>query len=92
MTCIEGVRPAGEGNVHTLEAVGFHAAGKAQAAGQFLGQHDLGVIAHDHVDFVLLGIEVVEQLLGVQGAAGAGNGDEDFHGRGWLRRFDMQRA
>jgi hypothetical protein len=52
--------------------------GQPQAAGEFLGQHRLGVVADDDMDFVQARIQIVEQALRVDGSTGPGHGDKDF--------------
>src|SRR5207244_1927239 len=76
---VRRVRAARERGVHAFEIVRLHAGRQAQAAGQFLGDDLLRVVALHDVDFVRLWVEVVEQPLRVERAAGAGEGNEDFH-------------
>jgi len=73
---VGGIGAAGKGRVHALEVVRDGARGQAQPPGQFLGNHRWRVAAQDNIDLVLAGIQVVEQPLGVERAAGSGNGDK----------------
>jgi hypothetical protein len=52
---------------------------KTQSAGEFLGDDRVGVVAEQNVKFVVPGAELVEEALGVKGAAGSGDGDDDSH-------------
>ena len=78
---IKSIGAAGEGNVHALGGVQWHALGELQAIGQFFLHDDLPVTAGDDVNLMGLGIQPVEQPLGVNGAAGAGDGHENSHRR-----------
>ena len=75
---VRRIGAAGEGGVHALQPVRFHAGRKFQTFGQFGGHDLLRVIAHHDMDLVLGRIEVVEQALRVKRAAGSGDGDKDF--------------
>ena len=77
---VHRIGTAGEGSVHAAQSVRLRAFRQPQAAGQFLGQDDLGIAAQHEVDFVLTRIQMVQQPLGIKRAAGAGDGNEDFHG------------
>lgn len=61
-----------------MVSMGDHAGGQAQAAGQFRSHHLMGVITHHHVDFVLARVQIIEQPLGIQRAAGSGDGNKDL--------------
>ena len=52
--------------------------GKFQTIRQFLRDDLMRVIAHHDMDFVFTQIEVVEESLRIQRAAGSSNGDENF--------------
>jgi hypothetical protein len=47
-----------------------------QAVGKLLGDHGRGVLAEHHVNLMLAGVKIVEEALGVKGAAGSGDGDK----------------
>ena len=75
---VRRIRAAGERRVHAFQPVRFHAVGQAQAAGQFLGDDLLRVVALHDVDFMRARVEIVEQPLRIKRAAGSGDGDENF--------------
>ena len=50
-----------------------------QTLRQFLGEHGGRVLAEDDVHIMLGRIEMVEQPLGIDRAAGTGDGDEETH-------------
>src|ERR1044071_4721493 len=76
---VRRVRAAGERGVHGFEIVRLDPYGQAQATGQFLRDDLLRVVALHDVDFVRARVEIVEQPLRVERAAGTGEGYEDFH-------------
>ena len=78
---IRRIRAAGERRVHAFDVVRLDPGGQAQAAGQFLGNDLLRVIAHHDVQFVPARVEIVEQTLRVKRATGSGDGNQDFHSR-----------
>ncbi len=75
---VGGIRAAGERSIHAFDAVRFHAVTEFQSIGQFRGDDLLRVVADDDVDFVCAGVEVVEQALGIERAAGSGDGNKNF--------------
>ena len=83
---IQRIGAAGEAHVHAGAAVALHAFGHAQSSGEFLGDDGFGVFAQDHMDLVFPGIKVVQEALGVERAAGSGDGDKDSQigSFGWL--------
>ena len=74
-----GFEPLANGAFMLLRLCVLHPGGQAQAAGQFLGDDLLRVIALHDVDFVRARVEIVEQPLRVKRAAGSGDGNENFH-------------
>jgi len=78
---IRGIGPAGEGRVHALEIVSFHAGGEAQTVRKFLRDDHLCILAHNDVNFVLRWIEMFEQALGVTHSTGSGDGDDYSQGQ-----------
>jgi len=76
--CVGWVGAAGKGCVHALQAVRDNAFGEAQTLRQFLGDYRMRVIAQYDMNFVLSWINVIEQALGVNRAAGSGYGDQKF--------------
>ena len=73
--CIGRVRTAGERRIHALEVVRAYSFLELQSRGKLFGDHYLGVIAQNHVNLVLTRVEIVQQSLGVENAAGSGYGD-----------------
>jgi hypothetical protein len=47
---------------------------------EFLDNDLLAMGAEDEMDLVRSGIDLIEQTLEINGAAGAGSGDDEFHG------------
>lgn len=78
------VGTAGKGRVHALQAMSDGSGGEAQAARQFFADNGLGVSAQDNMEFVLARVEVIQQTLSVEDAAGSGYGNEDSQGSGVL--------
>ena len=70
------VGTAGKGCVHALEAVRGCAEGQSQPIRQLLADDRLGVLALHYMKFVLAGIQVIEQALSIERAAGASYSDE----------------
>lgn len=77
---VEGIRAAGERGMHGAEVVRDDAGLESEAAVEFLLEHHGGVAAEDDMDFVLGRVEGIEQALGVEGATGSGDSDDDSHG------------
>jgi len=72
------IRAAGEGRVHALDAVASHTFRNFQALREFLGDHRLGVIADEQMQFMSARIQIIQQALGVDNSAGAGDGDDNL--------------
>lgn len=58
--------------------MGLRAIGNSQATRQFHRYDLLRVIAQHNMNFVLGGIQIIEQPLRVNSAGGSGNGNENF--------------
>ena len=74
---VERIAAAHERDVHAFESVRFHIRRNAQAVGQFVLDDLVRVVAQHEVHFVLRGVDVIEQPLRINDAAGAGDGDDD---------------
>ena len=79
---VKGVGSADKRGVHAGQIVFLNTRSEDQPAGQFVVDDLPGVAAEDDVDLVGLGIQVVQEPLGVSAAAGAGDGHEDPHSAG----------
>ena len=79
---IEAGGSAGEGDVHGSIAVLDDGIGDAEGA-EFFDDDLFGVVAEDEMDFVVSGGDEVEQALEVDGTAGSGGCDDQFHSAGY---------
>ena len=76
---IEGIGTADKGDVHAFQPVGGDALWDAETLREFLGQYGGGVLALDEVHVVDVGVDRVQQALGIDRTTRTGNGDEDSH-------------
>jgi hypothetical protein len=81
---------AGKRCIHAPDVVHFYAVGEAQTVRQFLADDLLRIVAEHDMDFVQAGVEVVEQALRVEGAAGSGDGNENFQTAAVVARRIME--
>jgi hypothetical protein len=79
---VGGIGTTGKGSVHALEIVRFRAGRQLQPVRQFLADDLLRVIAEDNVQFVFPRVEVIQQPLRIQGAAGSGDRHKNFQASG----------
>lgn len=77
---IGGVGATGEVGLHTAEGVGMDTWWDLEALGEFFAEDGLGVAAEDDMDLVCLGVQVIQEALGVETAASAGDGYDQSHG------------
>jgi len=78
---VRRIRSAGKRGVHAVTVVGPGARGQPQAGGQFFGEDLRRIVAEHDMDVMRPRVQVVQQPLRVEGAAGAGDGDQDFQRR-----------
>src|SRR6185295_11918433 len=75
------VRATGERRVHAFNAVAVDAIGDFEAFGKFLGDDGVGVIADEKIYFMPARIEIIEKALGIDNSTGAGDCEDDLHGK-----------
>lgn len=76
---VASVGAAGKRGIHAFDVVRLNSIGQSEAFWQFGFEDLLGIIADDEMELVLARVEVVEQALGIERAAGTGYGDENSH-------------